>query len=64
MLVSDSDRVHDQLLATGVAETIGGDNIYRSDEWLGRTVERAYRDAVAWVTQRTPGPPDQPEASP
>ncbi|HEU5301339.1 MAG TPA: SulP family inorganic anion transporter [Acidimicrobiia bacterium] len=64
VLVSDSDRVHDQLLATGVAETIGGDNIYRSDEWLGRTVERAYRDAVAWVTQRTPGPPDQPEASP
>lgn len=63
VLVSDSERVHDQLARTGVADTIGTPNIYRSDEWLGETVKRAYRDAVDWVAERDSGEPDRTEGS-
>ncbi len=49
MLISDNERVLGQLSATGVTENIGEDNIYRSDEWLGRTARRAHDDARAWV---------------
>jgi hypothetical protein len=28
---------------------VGSQNIYTSDEWVGRTFKEAYRDAVEWV---------------
>jgi SulP family sulfate permease len=49
VLVTDDRRVLDQLDATGVSSIVGDDGIYRSDEWLGRTVRRAHADARAWV---------------
>lgn len=52
MLAYQSDRVHDQLQATGVADLLGEENIYESDEWLGATVTRAYRDAEEWIRER------------
>lgn len=52
VLAYQSDRVHDQLQATGVADLLGEENIYESDEWLGATVTRAYRDAEDWIRER------------
>jgi SulP family sulfate permease len=52
VLAYESDRVHDQLQATGVADLLGEENIYESDEWLGATVTRAYRDAEEWIRER------------
>ncbi len=52
VLAYESDRVHDQLQATGVADLLGEENIYESDEWLGATVTRAYRDAEDWIRER------------
>ena len=49
MLVYSNDRVSDQLEATGVASTIGAENTYASDEWVGATVRQAYSDALEWV---------------
>lgn len=53
VIVSASDRVHAQLETTGVARRIGSENLYESEEWLGRTLRRAHADAVSWVEQRT-----------
>ncbi len=53
MLVSDNRHVHDHLAVTGVTKTIGEDNLYRSDEWLGKGMRHAFNDAQAWVTQQT-----------
>lgn len=50
MLVYAHPNVRAQLEATGVAQLLGPDNIYESDEWLGATVERAYADAVEWIS--------------
>ncbi|MEE9184824.1 MAG: SulP family inorganic anion transporter, partial [Acidimicrobiia bacterium] len=52
VLVYAHDRVHDQLQATGVAELLGAENIYESDEWLGATVVRAHKEATTWVRSR------------
>ncbi len=52
VLVSDHDRVLDQLAVTGVAAQIGDDNLYRSDEWLGHTMRRAHSDAEEWIAER------------
>ncbi len=53
MIVTDSERVLDQLSATGVMAIIGEDNVYRSDEWLGSTARRAANDAREWVGRST-----------
>jgi SulP family sulfate permease len=53
VLISDHDRVLGQLAVTGVIDLIGEDSLYRSDEWLGRTMRRAHTDAEAWVADRT-----------
>ncbi len=53
MLVSNNRHVHDQLAVTGVTKTIGEDNLYRSDEWLGKGMRHAFKDAQAWVAQQT-----------
>ena len=52
VLISDNQHVLDQLTVTGVTDAIGDDNLYRSDEWLVRTVRRAVDDAQAWVDER------------
>lgn len=49
MIVSASDRIVEQLRVTGVANVIGEENIYPSDEWVGETLQRAYDDAAVWV---------------
>lgn len=48
IICSDSDMVY-QLAVTGVTETVGGENIYTSDRWLGKTVTEAWEDAGRWV---------------
>ena len=53
MLVSNNRHVHDQLAVTGVTKTIGEDNLYRSDEWLGKGMRHAFKDAQAWVAETT-----------
>ncbi|MCP4084041.1 MAG: SulP family inorganic anion transporter [Actinomycetia bacterium] len=49
MLISDSPRVRDQLEVTGVNASIGAENLYESDEWMGATMRRAHEDAWAWI---------------
>ena len=41
-----------ELKVTGLLRDLGEDNIYRGDEWVGRAVRRARRDAAAWVCQQ------------
>ncbi len=52
VLVYAHPRVRDQLEVTGVADLIGEENIYESDEWLGATAIRAHDDATDWIQQR------------
>ena len=40
--------------ATGIASTVGPENIYRGDERVGATLARARDDATAWVEGRHP----------
>jgi len=60
VLVTDSDRVIRQLRVTGVADTIGVDNIYRSTSFRGQSARRANDDARDWVeaNRSTPGASD------
>ncbi len=52
MVVTDGERILEQLKATGAADIIGQDNIYRATEWLTETVTKATQDAQAWVGER------------
>lgn len=52
VIVSDNERVRRQLEVAGVLDAIGPDGLYESDAWLGRTVRRAYEDALAWVSRQ------------
>ncbi|MGB5656402.1 MAG: hypothetical protein WBN35_07300, partial [Acidimicrobiia bacterium] len=52
MLVSEDENMHEQLVVGGVAAVVGDENIYTSDEWLGKTVKTAYQDAVARVAAK------------
>jgi SulP family sulfate permease len=49
MVVSEDENMHEQLTLAGIVGVAGAENIYTSDEWLGKTVKRAYQDAVARV---------------
>jgi SulP family sulfate permease len=51
VLVYADKRVHDQLVATGVAELLGPEGTYTSDEWVGSTVKRAHADATVWINE-------------
>jgi SulP family sulfate permease len=53
MIISDHDHVLNQLTVAGVTEALGDENLYRSDEWLGRTMRRAHDDATEWIVQRS-----------
>ncbi len=54
-LIYADERVHDQLIATGVAGLLGSENIYTSDEWVGSTVVRAHEEATAWLNENLNG---------
>ncbi len=49
VLITDSNKVIHQLAATGVTHIVGPDGIYTSDEWVGKTLRRAYGEAEEWV---------------
>ncbi len=49
ILVSADENVHEQLAVGRVTSVVGSQNIYTSDEWVGRTFKQAYRDASEWV---------------
>ncbi|MFV1962497.1 MAG: SulP family inorganic anion transporter [Acidimicrobiia bacterium] len=49
VLVSAEEHIHQQLSVGQVTHVIGSENIYASDEFVGRTLKQAYRDAVEWV---------------
>ncbi len=55
VLIYADERVHDQLIATGVALLLGSENIYTSDEWVGSTVIRAHEDATLWINEHLSG---------
>ncbi|MET0734117.1 MAG: SulP family inorganic anion transporter [Microbacterium sp.] len=44
-LVISEQRVLDLVEASGLADDLGAENVYRSNEWVGETVRRAYADA-------------------
>lgn len=57
-VMSVEPRVIDQLVVTGVAETIGAEHIYPADDWLGRELRAAVTDANAWVDAHRPSGED------
>ena len=52
VIVTNTDRILEQLEATGAAAVIGRENLYRSDAWLSETVIRASRDGWSWVEEQ------------
>jgi SulP family sulfate permease len=46
-LVISEKQVLDQVVVSGLADELGYGNVYRSTEWVGETVRRAYADALA-----------------
>ena len=52
VIVSDSDRILEQLEVTDITATIGSENVYAGNERVGTTVLRAYEDAARWVSER------------
>lgn len=52
VIVSANERIVEQLVITGIATVIGEENVYRGDERVGATIERATAAAVAWVEAR------------
>ncbi|HYJ48743.1 MAG TPA: SulP family inorganic anion transporter [Microbacterium sp.] len=45
-LVISEKLVFDQVQVSGLADELGAGNVYRSTEWIGETVRRAYADAL------------------
>ncbi len=46
-LVISERLVYDQVVVSGLADELGPGHVYRSTEWVGETVRRAYDDALA-----------------
>ena len=66
MLVSASENMHEQLAVARVTSVVGSQNIYTSDEWVGKTLKQAYREATEWVeshggAESDPAAPEDPE---
>lgn len=53
VLVVNSDRLLRQLRISGALAAVGEENVYRGNEWVGRAVRRAHRDALTWVADRS-----------
>jgi SulP family sulfate permease len=49
MIVTDNDRIVEQLRNTGTLRAIGEDGVYRGTDIIGDALGRAHRDALAWV---------------
>jgi SulP family sulfate permease len=49
VLVSADENIHEQLAVARVTAVVGSQNVYTSDEWVGRTLKQAYSDAIGWV---------------
>jgi SulP family sulfate permease len=49
MLIVSDPKMERQFEVTGVVVAVGDENIYTSDEWLGRTVRRAWMEGNEWV---------------
>jgi SulP family sulfate permease len=54
VIVSASERIQEQLRATGVTDLITPENIYPGSERIGATLKRAYADAMTWIEQNQP----------
>jgi SulP family sulfate permease len=52
VIVSADERIIEQLRVTGVADTLGDENLYPGDERVGAAVRRAVADAHLWVNTR------------
>jgi SulP family sulfate permease len=52
VIVSDGDRILEQLVVTDITSTVGAQNVYTGDERVGATVRRAYEDALRWVSEQ------------
>jgi sulfate permease, SulP family len=50
VIVTDNQRVIQQLDDTGAIDAIGADNVYSGTPVVGETVRRAHDDAIAWIT--------------
>lgn len=50
-LVISEQRVLDLVESSGLAAELGPDNVYRSTEWVGETLRRAYSDALDQLAQ-------------
>ncbi len=60
MLVSASENMHEQLAVARITSVVGSQNIYTSDEWVGKTLKQAYRDATEWVESHGGAESDHP----
>ena len=58
VLMSLRPRVMDQLVVTGVADTIGSENLYPRDDWVGREMREAMSQAQEWVDEHNATPED------
>lgn len=47
VLVISEKLVFDQVVVSGLADELGAGHVYRSTEWVGETVRRAYAEALA-----------------
>ena len=52
MLVADNPRFRRQLQVTGALDVLGEECFYQGDEWVGRALRHAYRDATEWVREQ------------
>ena len=64
MLVSADKDMHAQLEVARVTDAVGSQNIYTSDEWVGRTLKQAYADATEWVADHEGDEDDTPSPEP
>ena len=64
MLVSADENMHEQLAAARVTSAVGSQNIYTSDEWIGRTLKQAYADATEWVANHEGDEDETPSPEP
>jgi len=56
IVVSASDRIEEQLQATGVAEAVGPQGIFLTDDRVGLSMDLAMAEATSWVEGRREGP--------
>ncbi len=61
MLVSADENMHEQLKVAGVADLVGADYVFMSDEWVGQTLREAYDRALTWVDEHPSDEESEPE---